>query len=81
MIKLIDNWKSAWKFASVQLSILGITLMTLLELANQTWISLPPALQEQVPNAQLVSLVLFIAITLGRIFKLKETIGNGGEQS
>lgn len=71
MIRLIDDWKRSWKFASVQWNVLGILCM-LLEIANQTWNSLPPAVAAQIPNASRIALVLFILGLVGRLIKLKD---------
>lgn len=79
-IKLIDDWKKAWKFASVQISTVGFILMSVIEMANSALISLPPFLQQQIPHASVVGLVLFALGLVGRLFKLKEKIQDGDQQ-
>lgn len=71
MIRLVDDWKRSWKFASVQWNVVGILCM-LLEIVQQTWQSLPPAIAEQIPNSSRIALVLFLLATVGRLIKLKE---------
>lgn len=71
MIKLIPDWKRAWKFASVQWSVVGI-LCSLLEIANQTWMALPPHIAQQVPNSSQIALALFILVLVGRLIKSRE---------
>lgn len=80
MIQLIDNWKDSWKFASVQLSTLGLVVFGILELANQAWLALPVEVQAQVPHATKISLVLFAATLFGRLFKLKEKASDDSQQ-
>lgn len=71
VIRPIENWRKAWKFASVQWNVVGILCM-LLEIVQQTWQSLPPAIAEQIPNSSRIALVLFLLATVGRLIKLKE---------
>lgn len=72
-IVLIPNWKRAWKFASIQISSLGVLIMGFLELVNQAWVSLPPSVVAHIPHTQTIALVLFGLGILGRLFKLKDT--------
>lgn len=71
MIKLIEDWRKAWKFASVQINVLGLLVMAI-DFAGQTWNSLPPFIHEKIPNASTVAMVLFGLGILGRIVKLRE---------
>lgn len=71
VMKLIPEWKRAWKFASVQWSVVGI-LCTLVEIANQTWSALPPAIAAKIPNSSQIALALFILVLVGRLIKFKE---------
>ena len=71
-IVLIPDWKRAWKFASIQISSLGVLIMGFLELVNQAWISLPPSVVSQFPHAQTIALTLFGLGIVGRLFKLKD---------
>lgn len=66
-IKMIDDWKKAWKFASVQFSAVGLVLMGILELVNQAIISLPPSITKDIPNAPTIGLVLFGLGIVGRL--------------
>ena len=69
---LIPDWKRAWKFASFQISTLGVILMALVEFVNQAWISLPPSVVSQIPHTQTIALALFGLGIVGRLFKLKD---------
>lgn len=71
MIRPVDDWKKAWKFASVQINFLGVLAM-LVDFMGQTWNSLPPHIHDKIPNASTIALVLFALGILGRLWKLKE---------
>lgn len=71
MIKVIPNWKRAWKFASVQWSVVGILCSTV-EIASQTWQLLPPSIAERIPNSPQIALTLFVLVLVGRLIKIKE---------
>lgn len=71
MMKLIPGWKRAWKFASVQWSVVGILCSTV-EIASQTWQSLPPSIAEKIPNSSQIALTLFILVLVGRLIKFKD---------
>lgn len=43
-----------------------------IDFIGQTWNSLPPHIQQLIPNANRVALVLFALGIAGRIFKLKD---------
>ena len=76
MFKLskIPDWKSAWKFSTVQWSLLGTIIMMILEAAYQGWITVPPHLMARIPNAQSIATVLFLAIMVGRVLKVSKDI-------
>lgn len=69
---LIPDWKRAWKFASVQISTLGVILMALVEIVNQAWIVLPPSIVSQIPHTQYIAMSLFGLGVVGRVIKLKD---------
>lgn len=79
-IGLIDNWKESWKFASVQLGVVGLGLMTFLDSANQLWINLPPEVQVHVPYANMIPAALFALSLLGRLLVIKEKTPDGNQQ-
>ncbi|AHI60142.1 hypothetical protein FROZEN_91 [Erwinia phage vB_EamP_Frozen] len=65
-IKVIDNWRRAHKFGSLWWTLAGI-LFSVLEVLNSTWFSLPYDIQQKLPNASVVSLVLFICVAIARV--------------
>ena len=73
-LKLIPNWKLAWKFASIRWSALGLFLMTfsgMIEdlLKRISWATGLP----QPPTAAVAGLIFVLAI-LGRLFVLIQTV-------
>lgn len=79
-IQVISNWKRAWKFASVQLSTVGLVLMAVLEMVNQAIISIPPSILKDIPNTPTIGLVLFALGIVGRILVFTGKNQNGDEQ-
>lgn len=75
MMKLIDDWKQAWKLWSVQLGTVGVALQTAFltwgELPLTMWNMLPDALQSLVPErfAFLLPVVFFAAGGIARLIK------------
>lgn len=71
-VRLIDNWKKAWKLASVQWSAVGIVLTCVVEYLNSIWYSLPPQVVEKIPHSSYISIAIFVCVMIGRILKKKE---------
>ena len=69
-IQLVSNWKRAWKFASVQLPVLGLLLMTLSDFVQQSWAQLPPQFQKDIPHATTIAMIMFALSLVGRLFTL-----------
>jgi hypothetical protein len=68
-MKLIDEWKNAWKFLSVQIPALGATL-------TLAWASMPDDWKSATPKWAIMACVFlfFIAAIAGRFVKQ----GKGG---
>lgn len=75
-MKLIDEWRDAWRFLSVQLSVLGSALAA-------TWVLLPKEQQEAilsligVDGPGVLAMVGFLAIVWGRL-KAQDIHRDGG---
>lgn len=80
MIKIIPNWKQAWKFASIQWGVVGLVLMSVLEATNQLWIKLPPDVQNAVPYAGYVPAGLFALSIVGRLLIFTGKQPDGDQQ-
>jgi hypothetical protein len=71
-LSIIDNWRHGWKWASVRTSALGIGVMSMAEVFGSTWAGLPPSLQEKIPHADTLAIILFSVALVGRFFKLEK---------
>ena len=69
-IELVPNWKRAWKFASVQLPVLGLILMTISDFVQQSWIQLPPQFQKDLPHATTIAMIMFGLSLVGRLLSI-----------
>lgn len=70
--KLVDGWKSAWKWVSVQFMALALLLESYAELVKIGWASYPDTLKGDLPHwiSPLVAL-LILAGLIGRLFRQK----------
>lgn len=80
-IKLVDDWKKAWKFASVQWGVVGLTLMTALEYSNQLWIKLPADVQATIPYSGYIPAALFALSIVGRLLVFTGGKADDSQQS
>ena len=71
MIKLIPDWKKAWKFASVQINTIGIFVLSALDIIQQSWNVVPVAMQSKIPYSTTIAIVLMALGIVGRLFVLK----------
>jgi hypothetical protein len=67
-MKLVDDWRRAWRWSSVQLSAVGAVVMGAAEIAGSSWSALPPDVRDNIPHAQTIALVLFVLLPIARIF-------------
>lgn len=67
-LALIPEWKRAWKFASVQFSVLGLFLMSVSDIVQEVWKQIPPEYQVQIPHSVTIAKVVFILSIIGRLF-------------
>lgn len=74
-MKLVEEWRQAWRWWSVQLNILGSALFAALlgfpDVAQQLWFALPDELKAQLPHnvAFYVPLLILAAANIARICK------------
>lgn len=70
-MKLIPEWRKAWRMVSVQAMTLAATIQT-------AWVAMPPDLISQVPPAvvQGVTLSLLVLGIVGRLVKQDKVSGN-----
>ena len=67
-MKLIDNWKDAWKTLSVQISLAGIAVTQLL-VQLPDWALVPQEVKDMIPSEHLptVTTIFFVAAIVGRL--------------
>ena len=70
-MKLIDNWRQAWRFVSVQAMALALTL-------QGVWINLPDDLRAHIPDKVALSVTAGILV-LGLIGRQFQQRGADGE--
>lgn len=70
-MKLVDDWRRAWRWASVRLSLMGAVLMGAAEVAGSSWSALPPEIRDSIPHAETIALLLFVLTPIARIFTIK----------
>lgn len=74
-MKLIDDWKKAWRFSSVRLGALGTaitsTLVAFPDAALAAWNLLPPVMQQAFPDRYmpLVGVAVFAMALLARLIR------------
>jgi len=74
-MKLLPNWRLAWRWSSVQLSALGAVLLALAialpDVVTSIWSALPPAVLDRLPAnvALLVPLAIQIAAGVARVIQ------------
>lgn len=66
-MKLIPDWKKAWKLSSVQGSVIGMLVMGFVEVVRETWLSLPPYIHDQIPYSNRIGFGLFLLVLILRI--------------
>lgn len=64
-----DDWRVATRWASVRLSGLGVVL-------TGAWAVMPQDLRDKLPHAEIIALVLFALVIVGRV--TTKGTGNGG---
>jgi hypothetical protein len=77
-MKLVHNWRQAWRWWSVRVSALGAALSALAigapDLILSAWSNLPPDAREALPFrlSMIVPTILFALNILARILKQRE---------
>lgn len=73
-MKLVDDWRRAWRWASVRASASGVLLVGASEVAQQGWLGLSDDVRANIPHGDTIAIALFILIPLLRIVTFR-----GGE--
>ena len=78
-IKIIPEWRKAWKLLSVQMSALGIVVTFAVDYLNSIWYSLPQNILDKIPHSSSVSLAFLVLTLVVRLIKQKRKPLDGSE--
>jgi hypothetical protein len=67
--RLIDDWRSAWRFWSLRLQSMGLALLALAEPLSQALAQLPEDVRASVPLLQWLAMILVGGGMLARLIK------------
>lgn len=70
-LELVPNWKRAWKFASVQIPVLGLLILSSIDYINQVWYQLPESLHMRIPHSKEIGMAFLFLSIVGRYIKFK----------
>lgn len=84
-MKLIDNWKQAWKLKSVQVGALSAFFYALILFSEQflnIWVLIPQELKNKIPEniAEWVGVLVGVTMVLARLKKQPELHGEDHEK-
>ena len=84
-MKLIDNWKQAWKLKSVQVGALSAFFYALILFSEQflnIWVLIPQELKNKIPEniAEWVGMLVGVTMVLARLKKQPELHGEDHEK-
>lgn len=68
-MKLIPEWRQAWKLKTVRWSAFSILLTGAVDYLNSIWYSLPPEIVNKIPHSSTVSIVMFMVVMFMRLVK------------
>lgn len=68
-VTLIPNWKKAWKFASIQIPVAGMAVLTVMDYASQVWFQMSLSIQSQIPYYNLIGIAFLAFSIVGRLVK------------
>lgn len=68
-VTLIPDWKKAWKFASIQIPVAGLAVLTGLDYASQVWFQMSSSVQSQIPYSNLIGIAFLAFSIVGRLVK------------
>lgn len=70
-VELVPNWKKCWKWASVQISAVGLLVFSGIDVIQNSFNVLPPHLLKEIPHGSNIALALFALNIVGRLIRLK----------
>lgn len=70
-VELVPNWKRAWKWASIQISTIGLILFSAIDIIQPIFSGLSNDQLELIPHGSGVAIGLFALNIIGRLIRLK----------
>lgn len=75
---MIENWRKAWKFWSLQLQAAGLAILAFPELLINAWVYLPAEIKAMLPSeyASIIGISLIAAGMIARLIKQRKLDDN-----
>lgn len=70
-VELVPNWRKSWKWASVQISTLGIVFFSVVDVLQPLFSGLPEHILKHIPHGSGITIGLFALNIVGRLIRLK----------
>ena len=70
-VELVPNWKKSWKWASIQISTVGIIFFSAIDVLQPLFSGLPEHILNQIPHGSNITIGLFALNIIGRLVRLK----------
>lgn len=70
-VELVPNWKKSWKWASIQISTVGIIFFSVIDVLQPLFSGLPEHILERIPHGSGITIGLFALNIVGRLIRLK----------
>ena len=70
-VELVPNWKKSWKWASVQISTVGLILFSAVDIIQPMLTGLPRHILEDIPHGSSITIALFALNIVGRLVRFK----------
>jgi len=77
-LELVPHWRKSWKWASVQWSTIGILVLSIIDVLQETLISISPDLIKHIPHGSSIAMIVFGLSIVGRIIRLKPKENDNG---
>lgn len=78
-VELVPNWKKSWKWASIQISTIGLILFSAIDVIQPLFSGLPSHLLERIPHGSNIAIGLFAVNIVGRLIRLKPKGDSDGD--
>lgn len=70
-VELVPNWKKSWKWASVQISTVGLILFSAVDIIQPMLTGLPRHILEDIPHGSSITIALFALNIVGRLVRFR----------